>query len=52
MSAYLFNQGHMSDHESLKGSSSFTLNLNELVILCLRYLELRNLKERDISLHS
>lgn len=49
MSAYLFNQGQMSDRESLKGSSSFTLNLNELIILCLRDFELRNLKEGNIS---
>lgn len=48
MLAYLFNQGQVSDHESLKGSSSFTLNLYELVILCFRYFKLRNLKERDI----
>lgn len=38
--AYLFNQGHMSDHESLEGSASFTLNLYELVILCLRHFDL------------
>lgn len=38
--AYLFNQGHMSDHESLKGSASFTLNLYELIILCLRHFDL------------